>query len=111
MRKSQFSVEQVVAVREEARLGMPVRGLARQLGISEQTSYRWKNLYSGLRHDQARELKQLRAENARMKKLVVGLSLAKAILQDVGPCPDIAHLLGSSACSTSTPSVASVSAS
>lgn len=58
---------------------MPVGDLVRQLGISEQTFYRWKKLYSGLQPDQARELKQLQDENARLKKLVAELSLDKAI--------------------------------
>ena len=62
---------------------MPVADIIRQLGISEQTFYRWKKLYSGLQPDQARELKQLQDENARLKRLVAELSLDKAILQDV----------------------------
>ncbi|MBN8888172.1 MAG: transposase [Rudaea sp.] len=57
--------------------------LTRQVGISEQTFYRWKRLYGGLQPDQVRKLKQLQEENARLKKLVAELSLDKAILQDV----------------------------
>lgn len=83
MRRSRFSVEQIVASLKQVELGMPVSDLIRQLGISEQTFYRWKKLYSGLQPDQARELKQLQDENARLKKLVAELSLDKAILQDV----------------------------
>lgn len=83
MRKSRFSVEQIVAVLKQVEMGMPVGDLIRQLGISEQTFYRWKKLYGGLQPDQARELKQLQDENARLKKLVAELSLDKAILQDV----------------------------
>lgn len=83
MRKSRFSVEQIVAVLKQAEMGMPVGDLARQLGISEQTFYRWKKLYSGLQADQAREFEQLHDEDARLKKLVAELSLDKAILQDV----------------------------
>jgi putative transposase len=76
-------VEQIVAVLKQAELGMPVLELVRKLGISEQTFYRWKKLYSGLQPDQARELKQLQEENVRLRKLVADLSLDKAILQDV----------------------------
>ncbi len=83
MRRSRFSVEQIVAVLKQAELGMPVLELVRKLGISEQTFYRWKKLYSGLQPDQARELKQLQEENVRLRKLVADLSLDKAILQDV----------------------------
>jgi putative transposase len=78
-----FSVEQIVAVLKQAELGMPVADILRQVGISEQTFYRWKKQYAGLQSDQVRELKQLQDENARLKKLVAELSLDKAILQDV----------------------------
>lgn len=83
MRRSRFSIEQIVAALKQVELGMSVNDLIRQLGISEQTYYRWKNVYSGLQPDQARELKQLQEENARLKRLVAELSLDKAILKDV----------------------------
>lgn len=83
MKRKRFSVEQIVAVLKQAELGLPVADLIRQVGISEQTFYRWKKQYSGLQPDQARELKQLQDENARLKKLVAELSLDKAILQDI----------------------------
>jgi hypothetical protein len=59
------------------------RGRHAQLGISEQTFYRWKKAYGGLQPDQARELKQLQEENARLNKLVADLSLDKEILRDI----------------------------
>lgn len=83
MRKSRFSVEQIAAVLRQAESGMAVADLIRQLGISEQTFYRWKKAYGGLQPDQVRELKQLQEENARLKRLVAELSLDKAILRDV----------------------------
>ena len=83
MKRSRFSIEQIVAALRQAEMGMPVADLIRQLGISEQTFYRWKKAYTGLQPDQARELKQLQEENARLKRLVAELSLDKAILQDV----------------------------
>jgi putative transposase len=72
-----------VAVLKQAELGMAVSDLTRQVGISEQTFYRWKKQYAGMQSDQVRELKQLQEENARLKKLVAELSLDKAILKDV----------------------------
>ncbi len=57
--------------------------LIRQVGISEQTFYRWKKQHAGLGSDQVRELKQVVEENVRLKKLVAELSLDKAVLQDV----------------------------
>lgn len=60
-----------------------MKDLIRQIGITEQTFYRWKRQYSGLESDQVRELKQVVEENARLKRLVAELSLDKAVLQDV----------------------------
>ena len=89
MKRKRFSVEQIVAVLKQAELGLPVADLIRQVGIPEQTYYRWKKQYSGLEPDQARELKQVQDENLRLKKLVAELSLDKAILQDINSkqCP------------------------
>ena len=81
MKRKRFSVEQIVAVLKQAELGMAISDLIRQMGISEQTFYRWKQQYAGLQSDQVRELKQLQDENTRLKKLVAELSLEKAILQ------------------------------
>ena len=83
MKRKRFSVEQIVAVLKQAELGMPVADVIRQVGISEQTFYRWKKQYAGLQSDQVRELKQLQDENARLKKVVAELTLDKVILQDI----------------------------
>ena len=83
MKRKRFSIEQIVAVLKQAELGMPVADVIRQVGISEQTFYRWKKQYAGMQSDQVRELKQLQEENTRLKKLVAEISLDKAILQDV----------------------------
>lgn len=83
MKRRRFSVEQIVAVLKQAELGMAVSDLTRQMGIAEQTFYRWKKQYADLQSDQVRELKQLQGENVRSKKLVADLSLDKAILQDI----------------------------
>ncbi len=73
MKRKQYSVEQIVAALKQAELGMPVADLIRQLGISEQTYYRWKKRYAGLESNQVRELKQRQDENARLRKLVAEL--------------------------------------
>ena len=83
MKRKRFSVEQIVAVLKQAELGMPVADVIRQIGISEQTFFRWKKQYAGMQSDQVRELKQLQDENARLKRVVAELTLDKAILQDV----------------------------
>jgi transposase-like protein len=56
--------------------------VCRKLGITEQTYYRWRQQYGGMRLDQARRLKQLEQENGRLKKLVADLSLDNAILKE-----------------------------
>jgi putative transposase len=83
MKRKRFSIEQIVAVLKQAEMGLPVADLIRQVGISEQTFYRWKKVYAGLESNQVRELKQVTDENGRLKKLVAELSLDKAVLQDV----------------------------
>ena len=83
MRRKRFSVEQIVAVLKQAEVGLPVVEVCRQVGITEQTFYRWKKQYVGLQTDQVRQLKQLQEENGRLKKLVAELSLDKTMLQDV----------------------------
>lgn len=83
MKSKRFSVERIVAVLKQAELGVPVAELIRQVGITEQTLYRWKKQYKGLETDQVRQFKQLQEENARLKRLVAELSLDKTMLQDV----------------------------
>src|SRR5438309_2335419 len=78
-----FNVEQIVAVLKQAEAGVPLAGLIRRVGISEQTFYRWKKQYVGLEVDQVRQLKQLQEENTRLKQLVADLTLDKAMLQGV----------------------------
>lgn len=83
MKRKHFPAEQIVSVLKQAELGMAVSDIIRQLGISEQTFYRWKKQYGGMQSEGVRGLKILQDENARLKKLVAELSLDKAILQDV----------------------------
>lgn len=83
MKRKRFSVEQIVAVVKQAEMGVPVAELIRQVGISEQTFYRWKKQYVGLEVDQVRQLKQLHEENVRLKRVVADLTLDKVMLQDV----------------------------
>lgn len=83
MKRKRFSVEQIVAVVKQAEMGIPVAELIRQVGISEQTFYRWKKQYIGLEVDQVRQLKQLQEENVRLKRVVADLTLDKVMLQDV----------------------------
>jgi len=83
VKRKRFSVEQIVAVVKQAEMGVPVAELIRQVGVSEQTFYRWKKQYVGLEVDQVRQLKQLQEENVRLKRVVADLTLDKVMLQDV----------------------------
>ena len=83
MKRKRFSVEQIVAVVKQAEMGISVPELIRQVGISEQTFYRWKKRYTGLEVDPVRQLKQLQEENVRLKRVVADLTLDKVMLQDV----------------------------
>jgi putative transposase len=83
VKKKRFSVEQITAVLQQVSGGMPVGDVCRQVGIAEQTFYRWKKEYAGMLPSEARELKQLRDENTKLKRLVADLSLDKVMLQDV----------------------------
>ncbi len=86
MARKRYSPEQVISMLREAEViqnkGMTVIGACRKLGISEQTYYRWRKDYGGMRVDQAKRLKELELENARLKKLVADLSLDNAILKE-----------------------------
>ena len=83
MKKKRFSVEQISGILKQAELGAPIPELCRQHGISEQSYYRWKKVYGGMEPSEARELKALRDENSKLKRLVADLSLDKVMLQDV----------------------------
>jgi putative transposase len=83
MKRQRYSVEQIVAAVKQHELGTPAADIARKPGIAEQTFYRWKKQYGGLEASEVRELKQLREENAKLKKLVADLSLDKLILQAI----------------------------
>ena len=83
MKKKRFSVEQITSVLQQVDGGVPVGDVCRQVGISEQTFYRWKKAYGCMLPSEARELKQLRDENTKLKRLVADLSLDKAMLQDI----------------------------
>jgi len=87
MAKKRFTPEQIITMLREAEVllnqSTPVAEVCRKLGVSEQTYYRWRKEYGGMRVDQAKRLKELEQENARLKKLVADLSLDNAILKEV----------------------------
>ena len=86
MAKKRFSVEQIIGHLREAEVllsqGMTVGEICRRIGISEQSYYRWRREYGGLKVDQARRLRELEAENGRLKRAVADLTLDKLILKE-----------------------------
>ncbi|VTS00356.1 transposase : Marine sediment metagenome DNA, contig: S01H1_L00320 OS=marine sediment metagenome GN=S01H1_04015 PE=4 SV=1: HTH_Tnp_1 [Tuwongella immobilis] len=63
--------------------GQTIAQVCQRLGVSEQTFHRWRNQYGGMKADEARRLKELEAENVRLKRLVADLALDKQMLQEV----------------------------
>ena len=87
MARKRYTAEQIITKLREAEVelskGQTTPQVCKKLGISDQTYYRWRKEYGGLRVDQAKRLKQLEHENVRLKKLVAELSLDNSILKEV----------------------------
>jgi transposase-like protein len=87
MPKKRFSAEQIVILLRQIEVlisqGKSAPIACRDAGISQQSYYRWRKEYGGLELDQARRLKDLEKENARLKRLVADLSLDKQVLKDI----------------------------
>jgi len=86
VRKS-YSPEQIINKLREAEIllsrGSTTAEASRKIGVTEQTYYRWRREYGGMRIEQAKRLKELEKENTRLKKLVADLSLDNSILKEV----------------------------
>ena len=82
MKKSRFSEERIIGILKQAEAGVKVAELVRKHGISEATFYNWKSRYGGLDVSQLRRLKELEAENSRLKKMYAELSLTHHALRD-----------------------------
>ena len=86
MGRKRFTVESIVRVLREAEVelssGLSVSQVAKKLGITDQTYYRWRKEYGGLRTNQAHRLKELEKENSRLKKLVAEQALDISIMKE-----------------------------
>ena len=86
MSRKRFSPEKIIGMLREAEValaqGMTVGQVCRQISISEQTYYRWRKQYGGLKISQAKRLKDIKRENIRLKRAVADLTLDKVILKE-----------------------------
>jgi len=86
MGKMKFTAEQIISKLREVEVlqssGQSITEVCRQIGIKEQTYYKWRKEYGGMRVDQAKRLKEIEQENIRLRKLVADLSLDNAILKE-----------------------------
>ena len=83
MRKSRFTEGQIVAVLAEGDAGLPVGELCRKHGISTATYYQWKSKYAGVAVSELKRMRELEAENARLKRMYADLALENAAIKDV----------------------------
>jgi putative transposase len=92
MPRKRFTVEQIINHLREADVllsqGRTVGKVCRRIGVSEQSYYRWRKEYGGMKVDQARRLKDLEAENVRLKRAVAELTLDKLILKEAAEGPE-----------------------
>lgn len=83
MKKSKYSEQQIIALLREVELGAKVTETCRKYGISDATYYKWKSAYGGMDASQLKQLKELQAENAKLKRMYAELALMHNALQDV----------------------------
>jgi len=83
MRKSRFSEEQIIRILGRVEAGELVKDVCREIGVAENTYYRWKAKFGGMSVSDARRLRELEVENRRLKTAVAELTLDKQALKDV----------------------------
>lgn len=83
MKKSRFTETQIVAILKQADAGIAVKDVCRQAGISAATYYQWKSKYGGMEASDLKRVRELEAENARLKRLYADLALENAAMKDL----------------------------
>ncbi len=83
MKKSKFTETQIISILKETEAGLPVKEVCRKHGISSACYYQWKSKYGGLSASELKRIKELEAENAKLKRLYAELALENHALKDV----------------------------
>lgn len=83
MKKSRFSESQIVAILKEADAGMKIGDLCRKHGISTATYYKWKSKYGGMEASDLKRMRELEAENARLKRMFADMALENTAMKDL----------------------------
>lgn len=83
MKRKRFTEEQIISILKQAEAGLNNQEICRKNGITEQTFYRWRSKYGGMQVSEAKRLKELEAENRKLKQLLAEAHLDNAALKEV----------------------------